>query len=497
MSAIRSTTAVSTLLTTLLTAGLAGLALIHAGDAEAQRRGARPRQPAERPAEPPTPAGEAQPAAGPAAEPEPPPERGLYVGPSSCAQSVCHGSQAPRDVFAVLQNEYTTWRDDDPHGRAFEVLGNAQSAAIVANLRLAAPAYESRLCLDCHALTPPPDRQQRKIEVGDGISCEGCHGPASGWIEDHHTAEGWTRDDSLAAGLIDLSDPRRRAGVCLGCHAGDAERKVDHRLLAAGHPQLLFELDNFAAEMPPHWPPPRQYGDRADEVAAGRGAAAWAAGQAASFRAGLDQLAAQAGSGAWPEFTAMRCTDCHHSLAEERWRGEAAGRQPLGLPRWSPARWAVLRHLVDAFSPARRADLDRRVADLSERVARFAPAAEVAAEARAAAAALDGVGADLARVRWDVDRISAMLLRLAADDAAVRGGDRETAEQVASALNTLTSELLARRPGLATAEMIASLEAMYRTLEEPHAYDRSRFAGHLERFESQARAALRQGDSRR
>ena len=487
MSASRTTVA----LAALLAVAVAGPALDGA-DADPQRRGARRRPAAEpAPAQPPDRSTEAA-APQPAAEPEPPPAAGLYVGPSTCASATCHGATVPRDVFGVLQNEFFTWRDEDRHARAFEVLGNERSRAIAANLRLPRPAYESRLCLDCHTLAPPAELRGERFRADDGISCEACHGPASGWLRDHHVAEGWSRDDSLAAGLVDLSHPARRAEVCLACHDGAGERRVDHRLLAAGHPQLVFELDNFAADMPPHWPPPRQYGDeRAAAVAAGRGAGAWAVGQAASFRAGLELLAAQAGAGAWPEFTAMRCNDCHHSLTERRWLGEAGGRQPLGLPRWSPARWAVLRHLVGAFAPGARGDLDRRVAALADGVSRFAPASEVAAEARAAAAALDAVTADLAAVRWDDARLSSMLLALAADRGAVAGGDRETAEQVFLALNTLTSELLQRRSELASGPLIGGLDAMARTLDDPYDFDHRRFADHLERFEAQARSALR------
>jgi len=495
LSIIRSTTASAALLAALLIAPLA-LLLVQAADADPQRRGARrpARDPAEQPAEPPPP----EPAPVRAAEPEPPPPSGFYVGPSACGGANCHGAQRAYDVFAVQQNEFGIWLHDDRHSSAYEVLGNERSQAIAANLRLPQPAYESQVCLDCHTLDPPPEQLRGdRFDDTAGVSCESCHGPASGWIEDHHTAESWTREDSLAAGLVDLSDPSRRAALCLGCHAGDGERRVDHRLLAAGHPQLVFELDNFAQAMPSHWPPPRRYGDREAEVAAGRGAAAWAVGQVASFRAGLDLLASQADSGAWPEFTAMRCTDCHHSLAEQRWLGEAGGRQPLGLPRWSPARWAVLRHLVDAFAPGERDALDRRVANLSERVARFAPAAEVAAEARAVSDALEGVAPSVGAVRWDDRRTSAMLLRLAADRGTVSGGDRETAEQLFLALSSLSGELFDRDPRLVTTPVSRTLRTMELMFEEPNAYDRRRFAGELERFETELRAALREGDTRR
>jgi hypothetical protein len=437
----------------------------------------------------------AQPAAEPSAS-APAARPGLYVGVASCATSVCHGSRQPRGAFDVLQNEYFTWRDEDAHARAYEVLGNERSRAMAINLGLEQPPYETPACLACHTLAPPSGQRARRLEVEDGVSCESCHGPASGWLDGHHT-DGWSHQDSVDAGLVDLDRAATRARVCLRCHvgagSGDDAQRVDHRLLAAGHPQLVFELDNFSADMPPHWPPASRLADRrrGAYLARQRGAAAWAVGQAATFQRGMEQLAAQAASGPWPELSALRCTDCHHSLSEERWRTQAGGRRPLGLPRWSPARWTVLRHLVDAFAPAARDGLDRHVAALARDLPAFAPPSRVAGEAAAAAEEMAPVVERLAEVRWDDGQVRAVLLRLAADRRGVSTGDRETAEQVFLALNTLTSELLARDPDLASDTLIATLEAMARSLDDPNSYDRRRFADLLGRFEARARTALR------
>jgi len=35
-------------------------------------------------------------------------------------------------------------------------------------------------------------------------------------------------------------------------------RFVDHEMIAAGHPDLFFELDSFSAVMPRHWKSPRE-----------------------------------------------------------------------------------------------------------------------------------------------------------------------------------------------------------------------------------------------
>lgn len=434
----------------------------------------------------------AEPTAPPAVPPSPPAEPGLYAGVASCASSICHGSTRPSRAYGVLQNEYYTWLQRDPHARAYNVLFDDRSRAIARNLGLGGPAHEATSCLGCHALAVPPARRAGRLEIEDGVTCESCHGPASGWLEGHRSA-GWQHADSVAAGMTDLADVGVRADLCLGCHLGEGERRVDHRLLAAGHPPLLFELDNYTADMPPHWVPPAERADPARRRAAlaSHGARAWALGQVASFRAALEQLAGFAEAGDWPELSVMSCDDCHHSLAEERWRRSRPAGSPLGLPAWSPARWAALRHLVAAAAPGGAADADRRVTELGAAVARLGtPPAVVAERARAVAAALTEAEPRLARLEWNEERLRALLVALTADRGPATAADYDAAAQALLAANTLVSELLARRPR-AAAGLVATVEAMDRALERRSAYDRERFLALLARLENQVRGMPR------
>ena len=57
-----------------------------------------------------------------------------HTGVATCAASQCHGSAIPREATGVLQNEYVTWTQADPHARAYEVLSNEQSRRIAARL---------------------------------------------------------------------------------------------------------------------------------------------------------------------------------------------------------------------------------------------------------------------------------------------------------------------------------------------------------------------------
>ncbi|HEY8020416.1 MAG TPA: multiheme c-type cytochrome [Thermoanaerobaculia bacterium] len=429
---------------------------------------------------------------------------GLYLGVGSCGTSVCHGSAVPRRDYDILQNEFQIWKDD-PHAHAWEPLTGERSRVIARNLHLPGPA-DAPLCLACHTLVVPKARMAgRNLEVEDGISCESCHGPASGWLEGHRS-ESWTHADSVRAGMTDLRDLDTRARVCLSCHLGTGDRTVDHELLAAGHPVLSFELDNFTEGMPPHWLPWRDRRRREGRPDT-HGARAWAVGQVVAFREGLAELARRARSERWPEFSALECSTCHHSLAERRYltvRGGSLPADPPGLPRWSPARWAVLRHLVDAVAPEARAGLQADVDVLAGQLARFGtPPAEVAETAERAARRAEPLVAAVARVRWDGAQVRRVLFAIAGDRDFLSGADLPTAEQAYLAVHTLAAELVAGRsipapaavsatsvpaaPGT-LAGLAAADEALNRELAIPETFSAARFVERLAELERQVRA---------
>ncbi|HEX9942679.1 MAG TPA: multiheme c-type cytochrome [Thermoanaerobaculia bacterium] len=414
------------------------------------------------------------------------PAAGLYVGPYSCGSSNCHGSARPRRVFDVLQNELFTWsRGGDPHyQKAFRVLLDERSRIIARNLQLSSPPSASAVCLGCHAFNVPQERQAERLEIEDGISCEACHGPASGWIGGH-SAEDWTHERSVTAGMTDLRDLAVRSRLCLSCHLGAPGRTVDHDLIAAGHPVLSFELDNYSEDMPAHWMPFRDK-KRKEGLRDTHGARAWAVGQAAAFRDGLDQLARRARSPRWPEFSEMSCDACHHSLAEQRWRNTRYSDRP-GLPRWSPARWAVLRHVVADADPQARDALDSDVAQLARQVARIGtPPAEVAETAERMSRALGGAIPRLDRETWDDARLKRLLLAISGD-ADVLAADRPAAEQAFLALHSLTAQLQARSPQRVRAGLANTLEAMQNDFEKtPYTWNPGRFTSQLAQFRRQA-----------
>ena len=45
----------------------------------------------------------------------------IHIGVTSCAGSTCHGATTPWAGSTVLQNEYMTWEQYDPHSKAYSV----------------------------------------------------------------------------------------------------------------------------------------------------------------------------------------------------------------------------------------------------------------------------------------------------------------------------------------------------------------------------------------
>jgi RNase P subunit RPR2 len=409
---------------------------------------------------------------------------GQFVGPGNCASANCHGNATATDTYDVLQNEFSTWFHSDPHRGAWEVLGNETSQRIARNLRLAEKPLQSQVCLTCHALAAPRKLQAVRLEPEDGISCEGCHGAAGGWLARHNEA-GWSHADSVASGMLDLRSLRVRGELCLSCHQGNKAKQVDHELLAAGHPELVFELDNYSEQVS-HWLPFAQKKDIGGRVDT-HGVRAWAAGQVNAFRQGLLQLSRRSQSERWPEFSEMSCDKCHHDLAGGKWRQVRGYRYRAGQPAWSPARWLVLRHLVDAVAPAERAGLDADVERVAAAVSQLTPSQTVRESADNAAASLARVAARIEGASFDQGRVRGLLAALAADGQTLREADRESAEQVALTVQSLVAYLAERQPRVSKGPLGQSVNALFAELEDPDRYDRDRFVGALDQLASALR----------
>jgi cytochrome c peroxidase len=94
------------------------------------------------------------------------------VGVKTC--KMCHNKEATGQQF-------TKW-SAGPHAKAFETLGTDKAKAKAKELGLGNPQEEAK-CLKCHVTAFPVmgDLENQKITMEEGVSCESCHGPGSGY----------------------------------------------------------------------------------------------------------------------------------------------------------------------------------------------------------------------------------------------------------------------------------------------------------------------------
>ena len=404
--------------------------------------------------------------------PEPP----KYTGPGSCASPSCHGGVQVRTETSVQQNEYSTWVVKDKHARAFAAL-TSPVAVRMAKILGIEKAETAPKCLACHTLNVPEADRARTFDSTDGVSCESCHGPASNWLGPH-TTRGWTHERSIAAGMRELRDPARRAENCLACHLGAADKGVDHEMIAAGHPDLYFELASFTAAMPRHWTE-HAAGDRTkeDPLADVR---MLIVGQAVQLREQLQRVARNAQGNSWPEFADLDCFACHHSLtnAENSWRQDLGypGRR-AGNPPWNLSRYVVLRQIVNEMDREAGRRLETEVDRLYGIMSSVNPdRGQAAAQARTAADLAARLVQQLSAAPIDPARTQRLLQAIARDGEGISRQGERSAEQAAMALQSLYVVYASQTRPANDAQIRATLSALFQQVENPSAYNAPKFA---------------------
>ena len=405
-----------------------------------------------------------------------------YTGPGSCSSTSCHGSVKPRGDSRVLQNEYSIWVVKDKHSKAFAALSTPVAARMARILGLG-KAEASPQCLACHALDVPAAERGRTFELSDGVSCESCHGPAAAWLGPHTTKD-WTHEKSLAVGMYDTRDLVKRAEQCLSCHLGNREKFVDHEMIAAGHPDLYFELDSFSAVMPRHWKDPW-------DKDPWRGVREWGTGQAVQLREALKRLAGRARGNVWPEYAELQCFACHHNLTstEQSWRQARgySGRRP-GDPPWNASRYAVFRELVHLVDSETAQRLDAEIARLTELMSRLNPDREaVAAAATSSAGLADRLAPRLVAFPYDQALTLRLLQRISANADTIAGHGERAAEQAAMALESLFVTY-ARNININNKDEVrAAINGLFQLVENPSTYNPGQFARQLRKVSTLVR----------
>ena len=369
-----------------------------------------------------------------------------YSGAGSCNSSNCHGGTTPlpESDSRILGNEYATWATLDKHQHAYRVLDEARGKRMGEILKI--DATKDKRCTVCHVVGNRDAKTQ-----SDGVSCEACHGAAEQWLGPHSKSNPppTQHDENVRLGLTDLRKLDVRAKLCLSCHLGSGDRIVDHELIAAGHPDLAFELDTFTAAQPTH-ARPRPAAQRLH---------AWAVGQATALGEGM-RLLAEHGEKAWPEFSDLECYQCHHDLRADSWRIQRgyAGRKPGSLQA-NLARWEVLQVLVATAAADQRGAIDGAWNGLAAQVStHFADGAAIARAARAVAGASDALTARFQT--QDIDA-AAMQRALAANITRIADAGVNAAEQATMSLDALRA---------AQGKPADAMAPLYDYLEHPSTY---------------------------
>jgi hypothetical protein len=299
------------------------------------------------------------------------------LGAATCSAASCHGANRRE---GSKSSEYSTWADHDAHNRAYSVLFDKRSQQMARNLGLDKPAHESAVCLKCHGTLPADHLRGNRFQASDGVSCEGCHGPAQHWIAEHYLPAWKTlsaaQKESL--GFQNTKNLLIRARQCVDCHVGKGDADVNHDLLAAGHPRLQFEFNAFLAAVPKHWSVQDEKARYPDFEAR-----AWLIGQAVTAKASLDLLAERATKKTdriWPEFAEYECAACHHPVGGRPARAAAPGE---GLLPWADWTTSLISKVLEVETGSADPVLQSGLVSLRKEMGRALPeTAPIATESR-------------------------------------------------------------------------------------------------------------------
>ncbi len=113
-----------------------------------------------------------------------------YVGVAKC--KVCHSVEKMGGLA------YKVW-EKTPHAKAFETLKSKEAAEFAKKKGLTKPASESPECLKCHVTG---GGKAAEVKNEDGVTCEACHGAASGYLSLHNKKTPEDKEKAKAAGFV-------------------------------------------------------------------------------------------------------------------------------------------------------------------------------------------------------------------------------------------------------------------------------------------------------
>ena len=124
-----------------------------------------------------------------------------YIGVKACA-GICHKTEKQGNQLGVWEKT--------GHAQAYVTLTLPKADEIAKSKGLAKPAAESPECLQCHTL-----KADAGVDIKDGVQCEICHGPGSGYKGLSVMKD---KARSIAAGMTEYKDDAAIEKQCRSCH---------------------------------------------------------------------------------------------------------------------------------------------------------------------------------------------------------------------------------------------------------------------------------------
>jgi hypothetical protein len=400
------------------------------------------------------------------------PNDASHLGVASCAGTTCHGRAEP-DGKIVRQDEILRWQDPSSqtgaHSRAYATLTTARSKAIAASLGIG-PATSAPSCLGCHS--DPAASRGPKFQLADGVGCEACHGGSSTWIDVHKAGN---HAANLRAGLTATERPAVKAAICLDCHFGSADGNqfVTHKMMAAGHPRISYELDLFTT-LQSHHNEDADYTARKGKVS---GVRVWAVGQAMAVERQLSLFAnAKYGTaGAFPEFYFFDCHSCHRQINDDQKFSPTVVANPgrpvgAGETPFNDENFIMLSAAAKIAAPGlvARFDADSKsfhVAITKDRQSAVAAAEKLRGSASALASAFRSESFDRAQTFGIIDLISS-------DAIGNRLTDFAGSQQAVTAIDTLINAMVSsgQVSGGAVTGIRSDINRAYAAVRNPNDY---------------------------
>lgn len=192
--------------------------------------------------------GEAPAAAGGAAAAAPPEPAFQVVGEKRTVPAwfTSSGYDVTLANCARCHGQADEWLIGDPHYETANIIQRETSAAvrIATNYGLSRAQMKqgNQICMQCHGTVPVGSES---ASIFDGVTCEGCHGPSSGYEKPHRKGPG----EGYALGMVELKNASALANNCARCH-----HITDERLISSGHPSGQgYSVTRGLASIK-HWP---------------------------------------------------------------------------------------------------------------------------------------------------------------------------------------------------------------------------------------------------